>query len=103
MNKAEAPPAVPPPRPLDVEVLTLAELVDVFGVKRVTVDQWVQRRRLTSDANAFPKEDDQIGAFKVWRLERILAWAKHTGRPVHLDVWRGKKASDGYAQTRSKS
>jgi hypothetical protein len=102
MTEAAAPPSVPDPQPLDVDVLTTNEMVELFGQKRVTIDQWVFGRRANTGAHPFPVEpDDTIGAFPVWRLSRLKAWAEATHRAVHEDAWREKKAAGGYSTRRA--
>jgi predicted DNA-binding transcriptional regulator AlpA len=54
-------------------VLGLAEIADLLGVSRQTVDQWRTRGRL-------PEPDGTVGGRPAWRTETITAWAAQTGR-----------------------
>jgi hypothetical protein len=96
---------VPPPRALPGDWITLVEMVDLLGVKRVTVDQWAQRRRTAVDQDlAFPVPDDTIADKPVWRLARIKIWAELTGKTQwNEEAWRAKRDSGGYRITRSNS
>lgn len=96
-----SPPPVPKPKPLSDDVITLVEMVDLFGVQRVTVDQWAQRRRNAANPElAFPEPDDHVGDKPVWRVTRLKAWATLTGREIHEDAWRAKREAGGYRITR---
>lgn len=88
---------VPPQRPIPEDLISLPEMVDLFGVKRVTVDQWRFRRRMADNSEfPFPDPDGFIGGTPIWWVDRVLAWGKLTGRPTHEKVWRTKRASGGY-------
>jgi hypothetical protein len=89
-------PVVDPPKPLG-DVLTLIEMADLFGVQRVTVNQWRMRRRAAADPDmALPEPDDYLGAWPVWRLSRIEQWARKTGRPYDVERWRAKRDAGDY-------
>lgn len=51
----------------------MAELADIFGVKRATVDQWGQRGIL-------PQPDWTVGGRPAWNEPKILEWGRETGR-----------------------
>lgn len=102
MAQSRGSPLVPPPKPLSDVVITLVEMVDLFGVKRVTVDQWAQRRRSAVNQDlAFPEPDDHVADKPVWRLDRLKAWADATGKKTWNEkAWREKREAGGYRITR---
>ncbi|MCA1844979.1 MAG: hypothetical protein LC792_17655 [Actinobacteria bacterium] len=101
MPSRGSPPAVPPPKPISDDLITLVEMVDLFAVKRVTVDQWAQRRRNAANQElAFPEPDDYVADKPVWRLPRLKIWATVSGKAWHEDEWRAKREAGGYRITR---
>jgi hypothetical protein len=92
--------AIPPPRAIPDDLVGLQEMVDLFGVKRVTVDQWAFRRRAIANPElAFPVPDGYIGATPVWHLDRLQAWASATGRPMFEKEWREKRKAGAYVRS----
>ncbi len=105
---------IPPPRPLDVDVLPVPQIADLAGVKPTAVNLW--RHRHTPEAYAeaekvaktdeeiaelrrktpFPEADDWIGGHPIWRLERVVAWLKITGREYDEAPWRRKRDRGDY-------
>lgn len=55
------------------EPIGLAEIVDLLGVKRATVDSWQARSLL-------PERDWTVGGRPAWRRSTITRWAEATGR-----------------------
>jgi hypothetical protein len=95
---ADSPPVIPDPRPLEGEWVTIPQIADIAGVQTNAVNQW--RNRFADSDLPFPVEDDAIGAFPVWRLERVIAWLQATGRdrlPTYdLDGFRAKRDAGHY-------
>lgn len=90
---------IPPPEPMDGHWLPIPQIGDLATppVKYTTVEMWRHRRR-NADI-PFPEPDDYIGSMPVWRLERIIAWFKATGRPYDLALWQSKRANGEYRRT----
>jgi predicted DNA-binding transcriptional regulator AlpA len=63
--------------PMDTDILPVGipEIADKLGVKRATVDQWIQRGLL-------PPPDWTIGGRPAWNWPTIRRWAAGTGRIV---------------------
>lgn len=97
-NEPAAPLAeIPGPRPITEDTfVAIREIADIAvpPVEYPTVEQWRARRR--ARVIPFPEPDDNIGSFPIWRLSRIEAWFKATGRPFDLKLWRRKKKNGGY-------
>lgn len=109
---------IPPPRPLEYDVLPVAQIADLAGVKPTAVTLW--RTRHTQKAydeaakvattaeevadlrrkTPFPVADDSIGANPIWRLERVVAWLKITGRAHDEAAWRKKRDRGDYRRAR---
>lgn len=85
---------IPPPRPLDDEIVGVPEIADIASVTPAAVNTW--RFRPQKNRPLFLDEDDTVGSFPVWRLERVIAWLELTGRPHDAGKWRQKKAEGGY-------
>lgn len=90
---------IPPPVPLDRELMTVPELADMCRVSVAAVNTW-RHRPQPNWPSPFPVEDDAVGAYPVWDPERVCPWLDATGRKYDLEMWRAKKAAGGY---RSKS
>jgi hypothetical protein len=90
---------VPPPEPIGIDLLPVAEIADLAGVQRNTVEQW--RSRLRSTQDPFPEPDDYVGSIPLWRLPRILAWLEIVHRPAHVEQWREKRDAGGYRRPTS--
>jgi predicted DNA-binding transcriptional regulator AlpA len=54
----------------------IPEIAERLGVKRATVDQWLQRHA------DFPEPKWTVGGRPAWELNDVLRWARKTGRPV---------------------
>lgn len=95
---------IPPPKPLDVEILTTPEIADLAGVAKQTAEHWRFRHKASDDPKSddkpklppFPEPDDHIGFWPIWRLERVTAWLDATSRKYDVDAWRTKRAAGGY-------
>jgi len=87
---------IPPPQPPAGTWLTIGEIADcaVPPVKYTTVEQWKHRRR--SADIPFPEPDIYFGPFPVWRLSRVKAWFRATGKPFNPKLWEEKKAAGAY-------
>lgn len=58
------------------QLVGLQEIMVLFDVARITVDQWRYRHLL-------PEPDWTVSGTPLWRLQTLLAWAAETGRPVY--------------------
>lgn len=92
---------IPPPKHMPGDWITIPEIGDlaVPPVQYKTVEQWRWRHRHADIP--FPEPDDVLGSFPVWRLARVLAWFKATGKPATDELWRSKKASGDYRRGRN--
>lgn len=88
--------AVPKPKPLTEEVLTIPEIAWLTNSKRGTVERW-RIRQPSKRAEPFPPHDDYVGSNPVWRASRLLKWLEETQRAHRsLDEWREHKAEGGF-------
>lgn len=64
---------------MDAEILPVGipEIAAKLGVRRPTVDQWIQR-------NLLPEPDWTVGGRPAWNWPTIRRWAEETGRIVTL-------------------
>lgn len=85
---------IPPARPVDGTFVSIPEIADIAGVKVKTVEQWRNRRRIRDVP--FVEPDDYFGTFPGWRVERVEAWLKATGRPYDLSAWKAKRNAGEY-------
>lgn len=56
-----------------LDLLGVAEIAALLGVKQRTVHQWRQRKLL-------PPRDATVSALPAWRRATIITWARQTGR-----------------------
>jgi hypothetical protein len=83
--------AVPQPRPLTEELVTVPEIAFIGGVKTGTVERWKVDQE--NRPRVLPVPDQYIGSTPVWRLKRIVAFFRDSNRPmVAVDEYR--KARD---------
>jgi predicted DNA-binding transcriptional regulator AlpA len=57
------------------EPVGIKEIAERLGVRRTTVDQWLQRKLL-------PDSTWTVGGRPAWEWSEIEAWAKATGRTI---------------------
>jgi predicted DNA-binding transcriptional regulator AlpA len=74
---ATSPPdTLPPPNLSHVgELVMVAEIADMFGVRRQSVDLW-------SKQPGFPEPVAVVKAGRIWRTADIVKWAEGKGRGV---------------------
>lgn len=89
---------IPPPQPLDEELVTAPEFAYIAGVAPGTVDVWKNRFRDTE--HPLPDPDDYVGDKPVWRLARVTAWLDATNRKYNVDGWRKERDAGGFRKTR---
>lgn len=70
------------PKPNVPPMVGLTEMTIMFGVARITVDQWRLRDLL-------PAPDQVVSNTPLWQEARIAAWAEKTGRRIDPG-WRAK-------------
>lgn len=56
----------------------IPEVAEKLGVKRATVDQWIQRE-------IFPAPDWTVGGRPAWDWSTVRRWAEETGRSPQSD------------------
>lgn len=91
---------IPPPRPLEDEWVMVSQIADLAGVQPNAVNQW--RNRFADSELPFPTEDDAIGAFPVWRLDRVVAWLTLTQRDHDVEAFREKRDAGFYRRAGKK-
>jgi hypothetical protein len=110
MNTTAA--VIPEARPLEDEWVVISQIADLADVQPNAVNQWRNRfsaealaaaQKAARDAGnpepewlAFPVEDDAVGAFPIWRLERVVAWLDATQRKYDLKAFRAKRDAGFY-------
>lgn len=59
----------------------IPEIAERLGVKRPTVDVWMQRAAdPDTSLPPFPERDYTVGGRPAWEWATIVEWAKRTGR-----------------------
>lgn len=67
---------LPPPNLEDVgELVMAAEIADMFGVRRQSVDLW-------SKQPGFPEPVETLKAGRIWRTADVVEWARARGREI---------------------
>jgi predicted DNA-binding transcriptional regulator AlpA len=76
VKKVSAEPPLTPNLAHVGELVMAAEIAEMFGVRRQSVDLWAKRPD-------FPEPVATLKAGRIWRTADVVRWAEERGREIH--------------------